>query len=42
MDFVSIRVITQNVKQLVDFYEAVTGLSARWATDDFAELLTPS
>ena len=42
MDIVSLRIITENVKQLVDFYEQVTGVPARWATDDFAELLTPA
>ena len=42
MNFVSVRVIASDVKQLVEFYEQVTGLSARWATDEFAELLTPA
>ena len=42
MDFVSIRVITDDVQRLVDFYEQVTGLAARWATNDFAELVTSS
>ena len=42
MDFVSIRVITDDVRRLVEFYEHATGLPARWATDDFAELVTPS
>jgi predicted enzyme related to lactoylglutathione lyase len=41
LDFVSIRVITDNVKRLADFYEQVTGLPVRRATDDFVELLTP-
>jgi uncharacterized glyoxalase superfamily protein PhnB len=41
MDFVSIRVITGDVARLVDFYERVTGVSATWATEDFAELVTP-
>ena len=42
MNFVSVRVIASDVKRLVGFYEQVTGLSARWATEDFAELLTPA
>ncbi len=42
MDFVSVRVITDDVRRLVAFYEQATGLPARWATDDFAELVTPS
>ncbi|MET7931075.1 VOC family protein [Streptomyces sp. NPDC005349] len=42
MDFVSIRIITGNVARLVEFYEKATGVSATWATEDFAELKTPS
>lgn len=42
MDFVSIRLITADIKRLVGFYEAVTGLAATWFTPDFAELATPS
>ncbi|GAA3163030.1 MULTISPECIES: VOC family protein [Streptomyces] len=38
MDFVSIRVITEDVARLVAFYERVTGARAAWATEDFAEL----
>ncbi|NGO67451.1 VOC family protein [Streptomyces boncukensis] len=41
MDFVSIRIITGDVARLVAFYEKVTGVSAAWATEDFAELRTP-
>ncbi|MET7680548.1 VOC family protein [Streptomyces sp. NPDC005423] len=41
-DFVSIRVITHDVARLVAFYEQVTAGEARWATPDFAELVTPS
>jgi predicted enzyme related to lactoylglutathione lyase len=40
MDFVSIRIITGDIKRLVDFYEAATGVSAIWSTEDFAELAT--
>ncbi len=42
MNFVSIRVITDDVKRLVQFYEQVTGLSPKWSTEDFAELASPS
>jgi len=42
MNFVSVRIITDDVPGLVAFYEHVTGLSARWATPVFAEILTPS
>ncbi|MFC9457637.1 VOC family protein [Streptomyces sp. NPDC056983] len=42
MDFVSIRIITSNVARLVEFYEKATGVPATWATEDFAELRTPS
>jgi predicted enzyme related to lactoylglutathione lyase len=42
MNFVSTRLITDDIKRLVRFYEAVSGLSATWSTDDFAELVTPA
>jgi len=38
MDFVSIRIITEDVAGLVDFYERVTGERATRYTPDFAEL----
>lgn len=41
MDLVSTRLISDDVKRLVDFYEAVTGLAATWYTDEFAEVGTP-
>ncbi|POM22781.1 Glyoxalase-like domain protein [Actinomadura rubteroloni] len=40
MDFVSIRIITEDVARLVAFYEKVTGVQADWSTEDFAELTT--
>ncbi|KOU47732.1 VOC family protein [Streptomyces sp. WM6378] len=40
MDFVSIRVITDDITRLVDFYEHATGVRASWSTEDFAELRT--
>ena len=42
MNFVSTRIITDDMKRLVGFYEDITGLSATWYTEDFAELVTPS
>ncbi len=42
MDFVSIRIITADVARLAAFYERVLGGETRWATPDFAELLTPT
>ncbi|HEX6341945.1 VOC family protein [Umezawaea sp.] len=42
MNFVSIRVITDDVARLVTFYERVTGVRADRATEDFAELRTAS
>ena len=42
MDFVSVRIITDDIKRLVAFYGQVTRLAPRWFTDDFAEIATPS
>ncbi|MFI6864256.1 VOC family protein [Streptomyces sp. NPDC050421] len=42
MDFVSVRIITGDAARLVAFYERATGVSAQWATEDFAELRTAS
>jgi len=42
VNFVSIRLITNNVDELVHFYEQITGLSLVRSTADFAELKTPS
>jgi catechol 2,3-dioxygenase-like lactoylglutathione lyase family enzyme len=38
----SIRVITEDLPRLVRFYEAVTGATAQYLTEDFVELVTPS
>ena len=38
----SVRVITEDLPRLVRFYEAVTGATPQWLTDDFVELVTPS
>ncbi|GLX05962.1 VOC family protein [Microbispora sp. NBRC 16548] len=42
MDFVSIRIITDDVARLVDFYERATGVEASRFGEDFAELRTAS
>jgi len=42
MNLVSIRLITDDPKRLVAFYETISGLRATWYTDAFAELVTPS
>jgi len=42
MNFVSIRIITKDIKRLVGFYETVLGLKPVWLTEEFAELPTPS
>ena len=41
MKFVSTRIITADVKRLVDFYETVTEVSAVWGNELFAEIPTP-
>ncbi len=41
MNLVSIRLITDDVGSMVDFYARATGCAATWSTPDFAELLTP-
>lgn len=41
-NLVSVRIITADIKQLVQFYEAATGTIAQWATDDFAEIISES
>lgn len=42
MNFVSIRLITEDVSGLVQFYEQITGLALKRYTPDFAELKTSS
>ncbi|SFE46365.1 Uncharacterized conserved protein PhnB, glyoxalase superfamily [Actinopolyspora alba] len=42
MRLVSVRVITNDVARLVEFYEQVTGLEARRPAEQFAELVAPS
>ena len=40
MILVSVRLITDNVRRLVDFYENLLGVAASWSNDDFAEVVT--
>ena len=40
MRFLSVRIITADIKRLVEFYEAALGVSAKWSTEEFAELGT--
>lgn len=42
MTFISTRIITADVSRLVDFYETVTGFSAVWGNELFAEIPTPA
>ena len=41
MQFSSIRIITADVRRLIQFYELATGMAVTQYTDDFAELRTP-
>jgi predicted enzyme related to lactoylglutathione lyase len=40
MNFVSIRIITADIKRLARFYEQLTGISMTMYTEDFGELKT--
>ena len=42
MDFVSVRIITDNLEEMVAFYEKVTGITADRPAPVFAELHFPS
>lgn len=42
MDLVSIRMITDDLERVVQFYERVTGVAAVRYTPEFAELIMPS
>ncbi|MBT2623534.1 MULTISPECIES: VOC family protein [Chryseobacterium] len=42
MKLTSLRIITKDIKQSVQFYEMAIGLTAQWFTEDFAELSTDS
>lgn len=41
-DLLSLRIITADIKRLVQFFEDVTATKAKWATDDFAEIVFES
>lgn len=41
-NLVSVRIITADIKRLVQFFESATGITAKWATDDFAEVRSES
>lgn len=42
MKLTSLRIITKDIRQSVQFYEKAMGLTAQWYTEDFAELTTSS
>ncbi|WP_431257195.1 VOC family protein [Roseateles chitinivorans] len=42
MNFVSVRIITEDIQRLVSFYERVLSLPPTWFTEDFAEFGTPA
>jgi catechol 2,3-dioxygenase-like lactoylglutathione lyase family enzyme len=42
MDLVSVRIITDNLDAMVEFYENVTGIAPDWPAPVFAELHYPS
>jgi predicted enzyme related to lactoylglutathione lyase len=42
VNFVSIRIITADIKRLARFYEQITGIAVTMYTEDFGELRTPA
>lgn len=40
MYLTSLRIITADIRRLVQFLEKITGLTAKWYTEDFAEIVT--
>ena len=42
MDLVSLRIITDDLERLIDFYERVTGVAGVRYSPVFAELIFPS
>ena len=42
MDFASIRIITDDLDRLIEFYEQVTGIPAQRPAPVFAEVVLPS
>ena len=41
-NLVSLRIITADIKRLVRFFEDATGITAKWSTDEFAEVVSES
>jgi predicted enzyme related to lactoylglutathione lyase len=41
-NLVSLRIITADIKRLVQFFEEATGVTSNWLTDDFSEIVTNS
>ena len=39
MNLTSLRIITDDIKRSVQFFENITGLPATWYTEDFAEIV---
>ena len=39
MNLTSLRIITDDIKRSVQFFEKITGLPATWYTEDFAEIV---
>ena len=42
INLVSLRIITADIKRLVDFFLKATRIAAKWSTDDFAEIVINS
>lgn len=42
MNFVSLRIITADIKRLTRFYEQIAGIPVKMFTEDFGELKTPA
>jgi predicted enzyme related to lactoylglutathione lyase len=42
MNFVSVRIITDDVARLAGFYAGITSVSPKWYTEDFVEIATPA
>ncbi|SMO36087.1 Uncharacterized conserved protein PhnB, glyoxalase superfamily [Chryseobacterium rhizoplanae] len=42
MKLTSLRLISKDIKTTVEFYEQIMGATARWYTEDFAELSADS
>lgn len=42
MKVVSLRIITDDIKRLVEFFEKATTIAVKWSTEDFAEIVTNS